>query len=164
LAQYGVRGTFFLTGKFSEANPDLTRQIASAGHEIFNHTYSHPDLATVSDDTIAAELQREENINLSLTGKSTKPYFRPPYGSRNAHILDVAWAQGYRSVYWTVDALDWQTTATDSFVYNRVISNLSNGMIVLMHIGDDITGRILGSLFADIKSRGYSIVSLTQGL
>jgi peptidoglycan/xylan/chitin deacetylase (PgdA/CDA1 family) len=164
LAKHNVKGTFFLTGKWVSQNPETTKAIASAGHEIFNHTYNHPDLKTVSDATIIKEFADTEEIIKNLTGKSTKPYFRPPYGARNAHVLEISWQQGYHSVFWTTDALDWQPGQTAESVEKRILDNLSPGAIYLMHVGDSITGDILDQVFTKIKNQGYTITSLTQGL
>jgi delta-lactam-biosynthetic de-N-acetylase len=166
LLKHKVKGTFFLTGKWVEANPDLTKKIASQGNEIFNHTYSHPDLTTVSDAKIVDELQKTESKIKDLTGNSTKPYFRPPYGARNTHVKNVAKEQGYRSVFWTIDVLDWKETSGQTAVQSkdRILSHVAPGTIYLMHIGDNITGQILDEVFTEISKRGYAIVSLLQGL
>lgn len=164
LQKHNVKSTFFVTGKWANANSAGLKQISSAGHEIFNHTYNHPNLTTIDDQAIKQEFQLAEQVVRNLTGKSTKPYFRPPFGARNQHVLDVAWTEGYRSVYWTIDALDWQESATASSVKQRILNNVAPGNIYLMHIGDDITGQVLDEVFTTIKNRGYSIVSLSTGL
>lgn len=166
LAEHNVKGTFFLTGKFAESNPALIKRMSAEGHEIFNHTYNHSDLTTISSSQMRTEFRKTEEIIKNLTGKSTKPYFRPPYGARNSTVLDVVGREGYQSIYWTVDALDWKESEgwTNAQTKERIMSNLSNGAIVMMHIGDNITGRILDEVFTEIKARGYSIVPLSQGL
>ena len=170
LAARNLRGTFFVTGTWAKNNPELLRQMEGAG-EVFNHTYTHPDLVNVSDDRIRAELNDTEDLVKNLTGKSTKKYFRPPYGSRNLHVRTVAAELGYTSVYWTVDALDWKEGSTynganvdDNFVIIRIISSLAPGNIYLMHIGDNITGRILNEVVGRIEASGYRIVALSAGL
>jgi peptidoglycan/xylan/chitin deacetylase (PgdA/CDA1 family) len=80
------------------------------------------------------------------------------------HVLDVAWSQGFRSVYWTVDALDWKEGVTAGEVSDRILNNLNPGTIYLMHVGDTITGQILDEMLSAIQSRGYEITSLTGGL
>lgn len=162
--QHAVTITFFSTGKFAEKNPDLIKQISTAGHEIFNHTYSHPYLTKITDEQIKEELQKADQIISGLTGQTTKPYFRPPYGDRNAHVLAVAADLGWRSVYWTTDALDWETSKTADDVKQRIYGNLKPGAIFLMHAGDDITGQVLDEVFTHVESQGYKIVSLSEGL
>lgn len=166
LAKHHVKGTFFLTGKMVEAHPDLVKKIAAGNNEIFSHTYDHPDLTTLSDDQITAELTKMEAVLESTVGISPKPYFRAPYGAQNARVLAVAAKDGYQSVYWTVDALDWKEPQgeTAAQVKDRILSTLAPGNIYLMHIGDNITGAILDEVFTDIEAKGYKIVSLTQGI
>ena len=166
LAKHHVRGTFFLTGKMVTTNPDLVKRIASAGNEIFSHTYDHPNLTIIPNNKIGLELTKLENILHATAGVSPKPYFRAPYGARNPRVLAVAAAYGYQSVYWTVDARDWMEGQgeTPIQVKARILSSVAPGTIYLMHVGDTITGQILDSVFTAIEAKGYKIVSLTQGL
>ncbi len=164
LTKHNLTGTFFITGAWATKNGDSVKRISAAGHEIYNHTYTHPHLTQVSDADIASELSRTDTLITQLTGKSTKPYFRPPYGDRNAHVLDIASQAGYRSVYWTTDALDWETGQTADVVESRILSHLKPGAIFLMHVGDDITGQILDDTMTKILAQGYTLVSLSKGL
>ncbi|MEK7641516.1 MAG: polysaccharide deacetylase family protein [Patescibacteria group bacterium] len=166
LAAHGVKGTFFMTGVWAIRNPALTRAITAAGHEVFNHSYNHPHLTELSDQDIVTELTHADVALASVTGSSTKPYFRPPYGDRDQRVLDAAAQTGYRSVYWTLDARDWMESEgmTANTVKEIILSNLEPGMIILMHVGDTITGEILDDLFTEIKNRGYEPVALTQGM
>lgn len=166
LKKYNIKATFFLTGKWAEENPEFVKLISQSRHEIFNHTYSHPHLTQVSDGTIIDEFRKTDELIQSLTGKSTKPYFRPPFGERNSYVLDLAATQGYRSVYWTVDALDWKESEgyTQDQVKERIFSNLNPGTMFLMHVGDNITGNILEEVILRLRSQGYTIVSLTEGI
>lgn len=162
----GLRGTFFLTGAFVDRNQALVKRIHTEGHEIYNHTNSHPHLTTLSSTAIATELERMDSKIRTITGSSTKPFFRPPYGDRDSHVALAAAQAGYRSVYWSVDALDWQESSgmTDDVVEQRILNGLHPGSIVLMHVGDTITGRILGRVIDEIRNRGYELVSLSQGI
>lgn len=166
LKKYNVTGTFFITGKWAEANKEYIKTISSNNYEIYNHTYNHPYLTKISDEDIIKELKTTEDLIYSLTGKSTKPFFRAPYGDRNNHVLSVTANQGYRSVYWTVDALDWKESSgeTSDQVKDIIYKNLKPGCIYLMHIGDNITGQILDEVFQHVIAQGYSIKSLSQGL
>lgn len=162
LKKYSIKGTFFLTGKWAQANPNDVKRIHDAGYEIFNHTYSHPDLATVSDAQITQEFEQANTIISGLIGENTKPFFRPPYGSRNLHIRQLAASLGYQDVYWTIDALDWKesTGTTAETVKSRILDNLAPGNIYLMHIGDNLTGQVLEEVILNIQNQGYSIQSL----
>lgn len=166
LAKYNLTSTFFLTGKWAEANVNDVKRINNAGHEIFNHSYSHPDFATISDAQIAEEFSKTETIISNITDQSTKPFFRPPYGSRNVHIREYAASLGYQDVYWTIDALDWKesTGTTAETVKSRILDNLAPGNIYLMHIGDNLTGQVLDVVIQEILNRGYTIMSLYEAI
>lgn len=164
LQKHSLKSTFFVTGSWADQNLALLKQISQQGHEVFNHTYTHPHLTWLSDFQVANEFRRAESAISAATGKTTKPYFRPPYGERNARVLQTAAKEGYRSVYWTIDALDWKEGITAKEVKDRILNNLAPGAIFLLHIGDDITGQILDEVIAEIQSRGYEVVSLTANL
>ena len=162
--KYNLKLTFFATGKFAQNYPELIKQIAADGHEIFNHTYSHPHLTQLTDQEIKDELNKAEQIISGLTGVTTKPYFRPPYGDRNAHVLEVAAQEGYQSVFWSCDALDWMAGEISQQVKDKIYSCEKPGAIILMHVGDDITGNVLDEVLTKIENDGYQIASLTAGI
>jgi len=164
LKKHGVKSTFFLTGKFADKYPEITRMISQGGHEVFNHSYSHPDFTKISDEEMKSELEKAEMAISLKTGKTTKPYFRSPYGARNNNVSAIAKENGYQLVFWTLDALDWKEGKTPEDVKQKIYSGLKNGSIVLMHMGDDITGNVLDEVFTKIENDGYRIVSLTEGL
>ncbi len=166
LKKHNIKGTFFITGKAIGESTALIKRVLSEGNEVFNHTYSHPHLNTLSNEMISQELQKTDKLLLELTGSSTKPFFRAPFGERNTRVLRVAKEAGFRSVYWTEDAMDWKQTLgeTDDTVKKRIISALKPGSIYLMHVGDNITGSILDEVITIIENKGFKIVSLTQGI
>ncbi len=166
LQKHNSQGTFFLTGKWVLRNPELVKRMHQEGHEIYNHSLTHPHLPTLTDERIALQLDTMEQILLGLVGTSTKPYFRPPYGDYDERVLSVAARQGYRAVMWTVDAGDWMESEgfTKEEVRARIFSHIKPGAIILMHIGDTITGAILDDVFTTIESQGYSLVSLSKGM
>lgn len=162
--KHDVKLTFFVTGKFAEKNPDLIRQIIVEGHEVFNHTYSHLHLPQITDEQIREEINKAEVIISSLTGTTTKPYFRAPYKERDVRVLNIINELGYQSVIWSVDALDWMPDKTTEQVKQQIYSHIQSGAIILMHVGDDITGNILDEVFTYIEKQEYKIVSLREGL
>lgn len=163
LRDAGVHVTFFLTGKWCEQNPDLVKEIAADGHEIGNHTYSHPDLRKLDDAAIAEQLSKTEDIVVGLTGKSTKPYFRPPFGGRDKQVLGVAGEQGYTSVYWSLDSLDaYKKGITSLEIEKRVLDRAQGGDVVLMHCGSAATAAALPEIIAKLRERGFEIVKVSE--
>ena len=170
LDRYGVRGTFFLTGKWVEAYPDQAEQIGQL-YPIANHSYSHPDLTTLSDAAVEAQIRDGANAIRAATGQDPRPLFRFPFGARDSRTTAIANSLGYGSVYWTVDTLGWKGTSggqTADGIVDRVLATLQPGEIVLMHVGsnpdDDSTldADSLPRIIEGIRARGYSFVTLDQ--
>ena len=158
----GIHCTFFISGRFAEQYPDLVRRIAAGGHEIANHSYSHPHFARLSADAVTGELARTEAIISGLTGLTTRPYFRFPYGERNAALIRQVNAEGYMSVFWTVAAESENPRETSDVVYRRVVSKARPGAIVLMHSGDPEEPGALPLVIRDLEAAGYELVTLTE--
>jgi peptidoglycan/xylan/chitin deacetylase (PgdA/CDA1 family) len=144
-------------------NPEMVRRIADAGHELGNHTYTHPDLTRVPDEQVLAELQRTEDQVRRVTGRSTKPYFRPPFGARDARVLRLAAVEGYRSVYWTTDSWDSvKKGIRPDEIRRRVVGKAQPGGIVLMHCGSQATADALPQILRALKEQGYEIVTVSE--
>ncbi len=106
LREHHTRITIFVLGPWVEQHPDLARQIISDGHELANHSLSHADFRTLTDEQIAQELAATEQIVQDITGTSTRPYFRFPYGSHDDRSVLKVIEQGYLPVHWTIDSGD----------------------------------------------------------
>ena len=164
LARHHVHSTFFITGDWANLNPDLVRRIHNEGHEIGNHTMHHIDLRTLSDVEVCNELNQANQVISGMTGVTTRPYYRPPYGGRDNRVRSLAANLGYRTVYWTIDTLDWQTTATTDSITKRVMDGLRNGVIVAMHAGSNVEAQTLDGLMTKIEQQGYQMVTITEVL
>ncbi|MGG3470282.1 polysaccharide deacetylase family protein [Neobacillus pocheonensis] len=162
LKKYNLKATFFLTGKWVEKFPNLAKRIADEGHEIGNHSYSHPDaLKTPSGDFKQDIIKAEQAIKTS-TGKSPQPYFRFPFGSYNATTLKTVGEAGYRySIQWSLDTIDWQQPTTEVIV-SRIKAGASNGDIILMHIGGINTPKAVDTVIPWLQAQGYQLVTLTE--
>ena len=166
LRERGIHITMFITGKFAEQYPDAIKQAVADGDEIANHTYSHLDSRTLTDAQLAEELSRTDQIIQNIAGVTTKPYWRCPYGARNNHVLNVAAAQGYRSIYWTLDSLDSVgQPKTPDFIFNRVTNtpgvNL-DGAIVLQHFGSEASAEALPRELDRLKEMGLQVVTVSE--
>lgn len=164
LTQKGIPATFFVTGSWAENNPDDVLRISEMGFRIGNHTQNHLYLTEISDQEIISELSSVEEIVFQLTGKSTRPFFRPPYGNRDDRVLEVVASQGYWSIYWTIDSLDWQEGHDPQWVKDRIISRLEDGAIILCHVASEYTYLVLEELIEEIESKGFSFVPLEDFL
>ena len=162
LRRHGVRVTIFITGEFADRYPELVKEMIADGHEIGNHSYAHPDFTTLEDDAIRSEIRRTEEAVKRVGGVSTKPWFRPPYGARNPHVLDLVVREGYWSIYWTIDTIDWREDATPALIRQRIRERLQNGAIILAHLGSHHTMEALPDILTDLKQEGYRIVKVSE--
>ncbi len=158
----GVKATFFITGQFAESFPDMVRRMAADGHEFGNHSYNHPRFTDISAAEIRSQIARTEAKVMELTGISTVPYFRFPYGARNARVIRQVNDLSYMSIYWTVDILDWMPDRTCEQIRSRVMSNVCPGAILLMHCNSPQAGQALGSIIEDLRAAGYEVITLTE--
>jgi peptidoglycan/xylan/chitin deacetylase (PgdA/CDA1 family) len=138
LASYKAKATFFLIGKYVRQRPEIARAIQAAGHEIGNHTYSHPNLILVSATRLRQELDDcRKSLEDALGTKTT--LFRPPFGGRRPSVLRTARAMGLSPVMWSVTAYDWSAKSAEAIVgkvTQQVNSRLKpQGEIVLLHDG-----------------------------
>jgi len=158
LESKNVKATFFVVGSMAEANPELLRKIAAAGHEIENHTYSHRNLRYLPEIEIERELVRTASVIRSITGMTSR-FFRPPGGHQNGNLASAAGKYGFSSVLWTVNCSKNEGTKADNIV-RQVVSETSPGSIVLMHNVEDVTLQALPKVIDTLRANGYELVTL----
>lgn len=164
LAKHNIKATFFLTGQGAENHPSPVQRMASQGHDIGNHSYNHPHFPQISTSAMQSQLSQTESIVKKITGRSTKPFFRAPYGETNSTVLNTVGNAGYtHTFHWTIDTLDWQGHSA-TYVSNRVRNNIQPGAIVLMHTGAGASGTVqaLDQIIPALKNQGYRFVTLSQ--
>ncbi|MES2124778.1 MAG: glycosyltransferase [Gemmatimonadota bacterium] len=168
LRSRGVHAAFFMIGTHIEANPSLTKRVLAEGHEIGNHTFTHPNLALTSDWVTRLEIDANERLIEALLDRRTI-LFRPPYfGDAEPTTADelvpvsLATDLGYINVGTRVDAEDWTDPPPDSIIAN-VLNALPRGEVVLLHDGGGDRSRTvaaLGRLIDSLRARGDTIVPL----
>jgi peptidoglycan/xylan/chitin deacetylase (PgdA/CDA1 family) len=164
LERHRVPATFFFCGMNVERHPDLARLVHKKGHEMGNHTYSHPWLLPLSGSSIHAELARTQQIIEQTTGVLPQ-LFRPPYGCRAPGLLEAERRLGLTEVLWTVIGNDWNASA--AAITSRVLQGAEPGGIVCLHDGDRVrpypdrsrTVIALRELLAVLLDEGYSFVT-----
>jgi peptidoglycan/xylan/chitin deacetylase (PgdA/CDA1 family) len=163
LAARGIKLTFFLTGKWVDQNPALAQRIAAEGHEIANHSYNHPDFTKLAHEEMVEEINSTERTIQRVAGVSSRPWFRFPFGARNAATRGVVADLGYTSVFWTLDSLDSvNPPKTPQFIYERVVNNAANGSIILVHVGSAPTAEALPRILDTLTERGFRIVTVSE--
>jgi peptidoglycan/xylan/chitin deacetylase (PgdA/CDA1 family) len=165
----GVKATFAVTGRWAELNPGLMRRVVNEGHSLINHSYHHWSFTGASHNqglTQAVrwnELDTTEAMVQKLTGATTKPYFRPPFGDDDASVQTDVYARGYTyDIRWNVDSLGWQGLAVQAIV-DRCLSLAKPGAIYLFHVGipsQDYAA--LPAIIDGLRSMGYSFVTVPE--
>ena len=173
-----IAASFGLTGRWADANPTAVRRIAGEGHHIFNHTWNHGSFTGFSTGQSpltparrTEELVRTNRRIFDLTGRSTRPYFRPPYGDYNSGVLRDVGANRFRvSVMWSVDSLGWQGR-TAAEICSRVTGSMSaatrggNGYIILFHVGEQSAdAAALPCITRTLRERGFTFGTVPQVL
>jgi peptidoglycan/xylan/chitin deacetylase (PgdA/CDA1 family) len=190
LSARGIRTTIFLTGEFIRRYPDIVRRIAADGHEVGNHTDTHPHLTTYAADGrqasrlgvdrafVSGQLARTARLYREATGRSMAPLWRAPFGEHNAEIRRWAAEAGYWHVGWTggrggLDGMDWisdprsRAFQTADRLLARLVQHAENGGIVLLHLGSDREEPVaakIGELFDGLSRRGFAYARATEFL
>ncbi len=159
LKKHQVHATFFIEGRWAKENPELVKMIADGGHELGNHSYSHPNMKTLNSDRIRNELKKTNDIIKAATDK-TPTLFAPPSGSFRDEVVEIAHEMNMETIMWTVDTIDWRNP-TPHTLLNRVTKQLHNGAIILAH-PTKATDLALDQLLEEIKKRGYRIGTVTN--
>lgn len=156
LDKENVKTTFFLAGNWLKTCSEMVKEIARRGHEIGNHSLTHPKMSELSKESIIKELKENEEMIKALTGSSSKN-FRPPFGDYNNLLIETAKECGYNTIQWSIDSLDWKEISAED-ILDRVKSKLKSGDIILFHNAGKHTLKALEITIAYLKSEGYSIL------
>ncbi|MGW0806915.1 polysaccharide deacetylase family protein [Nonomuraea sp. NPDC002799] len=156
-----VRATFFVIGQMVAADKDghTVRRIVGEGHEIGNHSWSHPALAGVSREELKHELQHTDEIVRKLTGVRMR-VMRPPYGSTNQRVAAEARREGLAQILWNVDTFDWRDRVAK--VVAKRAGEAKPGSIVLLHDIHPTTVEAVPSMLDTLGKKGYTFVTVSE--
>jgi peptidoglycan-N-acetylglucosamine deacetylase len=172
LAANGIRVSFGMTGRWAENNPELLQRMVNEGHNLINHTYDHASMTGASTGQRAQtreerwwELDRTEEIIAALTGSTTKPFFRPPFGAYDASVNEDVGARGYGyNVMWTVDSRGWMGWSAGA-ITQRCLQLAEPGAIYVFHVGSaSQDGPALQGIIDGLRAAGYAIGSVPDVL
>jgi peptidoglycan/xylan/chitin deacetylase (PgdA/CDA1 family) len=161
LAAHHIKATFFVIGENVAEHPDIVARAAREGHEIANHSWSHPNLAKMSDEGVRRQLWHTDEAIKSATG--TRPtLLRPPYGSITER--EKRWIHdefGYQIVLWDVDPYDWKRPGP-AVVRSRILQETRPGSIVLSHDIHPGTIEAMPSTFDALEAKGFKFVTVSE--
>lgn len=158
LEQNGAVATFFELGQNAAAYPKVLQREKELGMEIGSHSWSHPNLNTLSDSAIKEQVDKTNNAIKSATGQ-TASVFRPPYGNSNASVVKHA---NIPVVLWSVDTLDWKSRNAASV--EAVVKGVKklDGKVILMHSIYDSTAEATENLVPWLLNQGYQLVTVSE--
>jgi peptidoglycan-N-acetylglucosamine deacetylase len=172
----GVRASFFIIGENGTANPRLVQRILAEGHDLGNHTYTHPNLGETPESVAGVEINATQRLIEALTGRSTR-LFRPPYfgdaepsTAQEIEPMEVAERLGYLTVGLKVDPDDWQQPNPDLIV-QRIVAQVADpdlekrGQIILLHDGGGDRSRTVAALpkiIDTLRARGLEFVPTSE--
>ena len=159
LDEYNIKTTFFLVDIWTQKYPELVKEIVARGHEIGNHSTSHPQMSKLNETQIAKELNTQADNVLAIAG--VRPVlFRPPYGDYNNRVITTARAQGFVPIQWSVDSLDWKNRGAQEII-NRA-TKVKSGDIVLFHNDSQYILDALPAVLKYYAENGYSVVPISE--
>ncbi|NLL82068.1 MAG: polysaccharide deacetylase family sporulation protein PdaB [Tissierellia bacterium] len=160
LDKYNVKATFFLVGFWIDEYPHQVKEIHNRGHEIGNHSSTHPNMSQLSREEIRGELETTGIKIQELTNK--KPIvFRPPYGDYNDMLIQTARELGYYTIQWDIDSLDWKELGVEPVV-DRVVKNVTDGSIILCHNNAKYIREYLPIIIQRLQEKGYEFTPVSQ--
>ena len=161
LAKRHIKATFFVVGENVVQYPAIMKRIVSEGHEIANHSWSHPDFSKMSEERVRGELQRTQDAILQTAGVQAK-LLRPPYGAFTPKQRQWAHTEfGFKIILWSVDPLDWKKPGP-GMVTQRILSETRPGAIILSHDIHPQTIEAMPATFDALLAKGYKFVTVSE--
>ncbi len=161
LAERNVRATFYVVGNRISHHQGIMGRIADEGHEIGNHSWSHPSLGGLSDAAILSQIDRTSAAIVEAVGRPPVT-MRPPYGNLSPRQTRMLYAsRGLQSVLWSVDTEDWRRSGEDVMV-NRILSQSRPGGVILAHDIVAQTIRAMPVAIDGLLTRGYEFVTVSE--
>ncbi|MDK1376366.1 MULTISPECIES: chitooligosaccharide deacetylase NodB [unclassified Sinorhizobium] len=175
LAEHRVPATFFVIGQYAADQPKLIQRMIAEGHDVANHTMTHPDLSKCTPGEIQREILEANRAITMASARASVRHIRAPYGSWTEEVLTASAAAGLNAIHWSVDPRDWSCPGVDAIV-DEVLDSVQPGAIVLLHDGcppselQPGTDRglryqtimALSSIIPSLQSRGFVFRSLPQ--
>ena len=160
LGRYNIRATFFVVGEWVDKYPESVRALSDAGHEIMNHSDTHPHMTQLSREKMIAEVTACDDKLEAVTG--VRPIlFRPPYGDYDNAVVSTLRELGHYTIQWDVDSLDWKNPTPEA-ICERVLSRAREGSIILFHNAAKNTPAALPSVIEGLIAKGYSFLPVSE--
>jgi peptidoglycan-N-acetylglucosamine deacetylase len=163
LKQRNIKVTFFEIGQNAERNPAIVKRILAEGHEIGNHSWTHPQLSKLSDERVTEEITKTQDAIKNASGSGYTPtLLRPPYGAITARQKDWIEKQfGLSIIMWSVDPFDWKRPGA-SVIEQRILAGARPGAIILSHDIHKQTVDAMPATLDALLAKGFKFVTVSQ--
>ena len=160
LAEHNVKATFFVVGEWVDKYPDEVKKISEAGHDIMNHSDTHPYMTKIDNITFINEIDNCSKKIEKITNKKVT-LFRAPYGDYNSAVIKRLNSMNYYTIQWDVDSLDWKDLSAGE-IYERVTNKTKPGSIILFHNAAKHTPEALPDILSKLKKDGFKFVKIAD--
>ena len=164
LKEHEVPAAFFVLGHLVKENTELVLRMTEEGHTVCNHTLSHKNMSRLGEAEMLKELKALEVLYLERTGKELSKYYRPPEGCFSKANLTCAAKNGYTTVFWSFAYPDWdnQKQMSAERATEKIMENIHNGEVMLLHPTSHTNALILGDVIARLKAEGVRFGTLDE--
>lgn len=160
LAQNNAKATFFTTGEWVDKYPEDVKKLFDAGHEIQNHSDTHPHPSNLSFEQLVNDTNACDEKIYAITGVYPTLY-RAPYGEYDNNVIQTIKSMGKKVIQWDVDSIDWDNASVEQIV-ERVLSKTENGSILLFHNDTENTPEALSQILPKLKQDGYTVTTVSD--
>lgn len=163
LKENDVKAAFFITGHYLNSQPELVERMIQEGHIVGNHTVNHPSMPSLNEEKLKEEVMKLHTTVYEKFGYEMK-YLRPPKGEFSERTLWQTKQLGYTTVMWSFAYDDWDENkqGRESYGKEKILKNVHNGAIILLHANSKDNCNILDSVIKEIKNMGYEFKSLDE--
>lgn len=164
LKEENIKASFFLRGNGPERNPNLARAIAEDGHDVANHTYSHPVITNLTPEEIQEEVVKAHQVITEAIQQKPVMMFRPPTGAFDEETAKIVAATGYKTIaMYDVTTLDWDRSNDADHIVKTIMENTESGSVILLHILDGLhTLEALPTAIQKLRDQGYTFVKMSE--
>lgn len=163
MKQNEVKGVFFITAHYLNTQPDLVKRMIDEGHTVGNHTVNHKSMPSCSLETIKKEVMDLHTAIYDKFGYEMK-YIRPPKGEYSERTLAYSNTLNYQTVMWSFAYDDWDENkqGREDYGKKKILDNLHNGEVMLLHATSKDNANILDEVIKDIKAQGYEFKTIDE--
>ena len=157
-----VKAAFFVTKSYIESEPELVKRMVAEGHIVGNHSVTHPQMSSLTDEEIENEILGCAQYFKEVTGEDMPPFFRPPEGEYSIRTLEKTHELGYKTIFWSFAYKDWLVDDQPGAqaAYDWVMDYTHNGCITLLHAVSTSNTQALDRILKDLKAEGYVFETL----